>query len=109
MASIIGVTPFTFTFFEPGGTNNLLPGRPLEQTQTVNRPRGAGFVVSLAGFNHAFVTDGGNTLTERPVGQLFVSTGIRDENILVCRVRLTDENSDDPIRITVRGTVLFFI
>ena len=109
MASIIGVTPFFFNFFEPGGTNNLLPGRPLEQTQTVNRPRGSGFVVSLAGFTGAFVTNGGNLLTQRPLGQFTVWTGLRDFNVLVCRVRLTDENSDDPIHIQVQGTVLFFI
>lgn len=109
MASIVGVVPFSFTFFEPGGTDHLLPGRPLEQTQTVNRPRGAGFMVSLSGFSGAFVTNGGNLLTQRPFGQFEVFAGIRDVNVLVCRVRLTDENSDDPIKINVRGTVLFFI
>jgi hypothetical protein len=109
MAAIVGVTPFFFDFVEPGGPNNLLPGRPLEKTQPVDRPRGAGFVVSLAGFNGAFVTDGGGALTQRPLGQFQVWTGIRDFNVLVCRVRLTDENSDDPIHIQVRGTVLFFV
>jgi hypothetical protein len=109
MATIIGVTPFFFDFFEPGGPNHLLPGRPLEQTQTVNRPRGSGFLVSLAGFTGAFVTDGGNVLTNRPLGQFKIWTGIRDFNVLVCRVRLSDENSDDAIRIQVTGTVLFFI
>ncbi|WOJ91276.1 hypothetical protein RZS28_08485 [Methylocapsa polymorpha] len=109
MASIVGVAPFFFDFFEPGGPDHLLPGRPLEQTQTVNRPRGSGFVVGLNSFNGAFVTDGGNTLTQRPLGQFEVFAGLRDFNVLVCRVRLTDENSDDPIRIQVSGWVLFFI
>lgn len=109
MASIVDVVPFFFDFVEPGGPDHLLPGRPLEQTQIINRPRGAGFTVSLAGFSGLFFTDGGASLTQRPLGQFEVFTGIRDFNVLVCRVRLTDENSDDPIHIQVSGTVLLFV
>lgn len=108
MASILGGEAFFFDFFEQGGTNNLLPGRPLEQTKVINRPRGSGFLVSLFQITGAFVTDGGNLLTQRPFGMFHVRVGVRDPNILVCRVRLTDENSDDPIRIQVGGAVLFF-
>jgi len=108
MFSIISVVGFFFDFFEPGGTNNLLPGRPLEQTRRIIRPRGAGFMVCLNMINGAFVTDGGTSLTQRPLGQFLVRAGFRDPDTLVCRVRLTDENMDDAIRIQVRGAVLFF-
>jgi hypothetical protein len=108
MASILGGEAFFFDFFEPGGPNNLKPGRPLEQSRRINRPAGSGFMVSLSQINGAFVTGGGNTLTQRPLGQFNVRVGVRDPNILVCRVRLTDENMDDPIRIQVGGFVLFF-
>jgi hypothetical protein len=108
MSSILSVQGFFFDFFEPGGPDHLLPGRPLEQTTTVNRPQGSGFLVCLNMINGAFVTDGGANLTERPLGQFNVVVGLRDPNIIVCHVRLTDENSDDPIRIQVRGAVIFF-
>lgn len=28
--------------------------------------------------------------------------------LIICRVKLTDENMDDPVRVIVRGTVLVF-
>jgi hypothetical protein len=108
MYSIVNIVGFFFVFDEPGGPDHLLPGRPLEQTTTIVRPSGAGFMVSLASFNGYFYTDGGAHLTERPLGQFLVSAGFRDPNTLVCRVRLTDSNSDDPIHIEVSGTVLFY-
>lgn len=105
-----GVSSFghQFDFVEPGGRDHLLPGRPLEQTIAVPRPQGTGFMVAINGFTGAFVTDGGGTLTQRPLGQLTVFAGMRDFNTLVCRVRLTDENSDDAIHIIARIVVLFF-
>jgi|GEM_PF-2451223 hypothetical protein len=108
MFSIVSIVGFFFDFFEPGGPAHLLPGRPLEQTTTIIRPRGAGFMVCLNLISGAFVTNGGGILTQRPLGQFKVSAGFRDPNTLVCRVRLTDENMDDPIHIQVRGAVLFF-
>jgi hypothetical protein len=65
-------------------------------------------MVSLASINGFFFTDGGAHLTQRPLGQFQVSAGWREPNTVVCRVRLTDENMDDPIRIQVSGTVLFY-
>ena len=108
MFSIIDIVGFLFDFFEPGGTNNLLPGRPLEQTRRIQRPRGSGAAVWLTTISGAFVTGGGRTLTDRPLGQFRVKVGLREPDILVCQVRLTDENMDDAIRIQVRGAVLFF-
>jgi len=107
MASIFKVEGFSFTFNEPGGPNHLLPGRPLEQTRQLNRPRGAGMMVSLNSISGSFIS-GGTTLGQRPLGQFMVSTGLRAPNTLVCRVRLTDENMDDAIIIHVSCVVLFF-
>jgi hypothetical protein len=97
----------TFDFFEPGGPDHLLPGRPLEQSVTFTRPPGSGFAVILHGFNGAFVHPD-QTLTQRPLGQFRVSVGVAQPNTLVCRVRLTDENMDDPIRIVVQTSVMLF-
>lgn len=57
---------------------------------------------------YAFVnTVNGNTLTERPLGQFVVDVDMRGDN-LVCGVRLTDSNADDPVSIAVTAAVLFF-
>jgi hypothetical protein len=104
---IVGFFPHTFEFFEPGGPDHLLPGRPLEQSATFTRPPGSGFFVTLQGFHCAFVHPD-QTLTQRPLGLIRVSVGVVSPNTLVCRVRLTDENMDDAIRITVWAFVTFF-
>ncbi len=110
LKSLSGISSFghVFNFVELGGTNRLKPGGLLEQTIDVPRPPGSGFMVALNGFSGAFITDGGARLTQRPLGQFYVFAWIRGENTLVCRVRLTDENADDPIQILVRVGVLFF-
>jgi hypothetical protein len=96
-----------FEFFEPGGTAHLLPGRPLEQSAPFTLPQGAGFFVTLSSFTGAFVHPDKN-LTQRPLGLFSVSVGVRTSSTLVCRVRLTDENMDDPILIRVRAFVTMF-
>jgi hypothetical protein len=105
MATIDRIDGFSFVFDEPGGTSHLLPGRPLEQTRRVDRPPGSGFAVWLSSFSGSFVS--GTMLRQRPLGQFRVSVGIRDTNVLVCRVRLTDENMDDPVRVRVGACVMF--
>jgi hypothetical protein len=60
----------------------------------------------LNGINSAFVN--GAFLGQRPLGQFRVHVGLRDPDIIVCRVRLTDENMDDAIRFQVHGSVMFF-
>jgi hypothetical protein len=102
---ITNVIPLSFDFFEPGGPDHLLPGRPLEQTRAFERPPGSGFFVALTTVNGAFVHPD-NTLTQRPLGQFLVSLGVRGSNVVVCNVRLTDENMDDAIHIIVRGVLV---
>lgn len=106
-----GIFENVFEFLEPGGPNHLKPGRPLEQTARIVPPRGtppgASFFVILRGFTGAFVTPDGQFLTQRPLGLFSVVVGVRDSSTLVCRVRLTDENMDDAIRIIVRAYVVF--
>jgi hypothetical protein len=107
---IVGFFENVFEFLEPGGPNHLLPGRPLEQSVPIRPPRGvppgAGFFVVLRGFTGAFVSPDGSLLTDRPLGQFSVNVGVRS-GALVCRVRLTDENSDDAVRIIVTAYVVF--
>jgi hypothetical protein len=102
---LVGSFPHTFTFTEFGGTNNLLPGRPLEQSVPFTPPRGAASMAVLRGFGGAFIHPN-QTLTQRPLGQFVVSVGLKSGS-LVCRVRLTDENMDDPISIWVQAYVAF--
>jgi hypothetical protein len=103
VSSIVGVASHTFEFRE----NSNTPGRLLEQSVVVTVPPGAGFFTVIPFFTAAFTNSDFTKLGERPLGQLFASIGLRGNN-LVCQVRLTDSNSDDPIFIAVTGIVVFY-
>jgi hypothetical protein len=103
VSSIVNVVGATFLFRE----NSNTPGRVLEQSQVVNVPAGAGFFTGINGIDGAFTTSDFTHLTERPLGEFSAFVGLRGNN-LVCTVRLTDSNSDDPIQIVVRGFIAFF-
>jgi kumamolisin len=103
VSSIVSVASQLFTFKE----NSNTPGRFLEQSVVVNVPAGAGWFTCIPHVMGAFTSSDFQTLTERPLGQFFVNVGMRGNN-LVCTVRLTDSNSDDPIYIEVSGTVVFY-
>jgi len=103
ITSIVGVASHTFTFRENANT----PGRTLEASTVVTVPAGAGFFTMVNTFSGAFTTSDFQFLRERPMGQFFVNLGLRGNNF-VCRVRLTDANSDDPILISVTGIIAFF-
>jgi|RhiMetdeSRZDD1v2_1073273.scaffolds.fasta_scaffold252467_1 hypothetical protein len=108
ITAIVGVSPFAFDFFNEGGPNNLKPGRPTNQTASFTPPAGAGAFVCLTSFLSAFVTNGGANLTERPLGESEVSVGFAGPTTLSCTIRLTDSNSDDPVKVSVRGLIVFF-
>jgi hypothetical protein len=108
VSSIVGFSTFAFDFFNEGGTGNLLPGRPTTQTASFQPPAGAGALVCLRSFFGAFVTDGGVHLTERPLGEFEVSVGFTGPTTLSCTIRLTDSNSDDPVKVSVQGLIVFF-
>src|SRR5262245_35942777 len=108
ISAVVGVSRFSFDFFNEGGPNNLLPGRPTTQTASFTPPRGAGAFVSLNAFRHAFVTNGGANLTERPLGEFDVIVGFAGPTTLSCTIRLTDSNSDDPVKVSVRGLIVCF-
>jgi len=103
LSQVVGVASHLFSFRE----NSNTPGRFLEQSIVVNVPAGAGFFTSIASFFGAFTTGNFANLTERPLGQFIVSVGLRGNN-LVCGVRLTDSNSDDPVAIDVTANIFFF-
>jgi hypothetical protein len=106
--AIVGVSWFLFDFFNEGGPNNPKPGRPTTQTTSFTRPAGVGAFVCLSGFSYAFVTDGGAHLTERPLGKFDVFVGFPGPGTLSCTIRLTDSNSDDPVKVSVQGFIVFF-
>lgn len=103
ISSIIGLATHTFTFKE----NSNTPGRLLEQSVVVNVPPNSGFFTCMPYITGAFTTSDFQHLAERPLGQFYVAVGLRGNN-LVCTVRLSDSNSDDPIFIEVAATVVFF-
>lgn len=106
--AIVGISAFGFDFFNEGGTNNLLPGRPTTQRATFRAPDGAGAFLCLRSVLGAFVTDGGSKLTERPLGEFAVSVGFADRSTLSCTIMLSDSNSDDAVKVSVHGTIVFF-
>jgi hypothetical protein len=60
------------------------------------------------GFTGSFVTTEGVSLRERELGQFLVWTEFRQPNILACKVRLTAQSMDQPVRIQVQTVALFF-
>jgi hypothetical protein len=108
ISAIIGVSDFTFNFFNEGGTNNLKPGRPTTQTLSYTAPGGAPGFVCLRGIIGAFVTDGGTRLTERPLGEFMVTVFFSGPGKLSCTIELSDSNSDDPVKVIVQGLIVFF-
>ena len=62
----------------------------------------------MSAVNGEFVTDGGAKLTQRPLGQFMWSVWVADIGALACEIVLSDDNGDDPIKVDVEGTLLFF-
>jgi hypothetical protein len=108
VASVVGVVPFSFDFFNEGGRGNLLPGRPTTRDLTFANPTGAGCFLALTTINGAFVTDGRANLTARPLGEFEVSIGLASSTVVRCRVRLSDDNGDDPVIVQAAGVVVLF-
>src|SRR3712207_570060 len=86
ISAVVGFQSHLFTFRENANT----PGRTLEQAVGVTIPAGAGWFVVPSLFTGAFTNGDFSRLTERPLGQFFVQLFVRNNNTLVCRVRLTD-------------------
>jgi len=103
LGPVTGVVSRRFTFRE----NSNTPGRLLERSVAISVPPNSGFVVSMSYFTAGFTNANFSSLTERPLGQFLFAVGMRGNN-LVCQVRLTDRNSDDPVFIEVDANVLFF-
>jgi hypothetical protein len=106
---LIGYTFFYFSFFNGGGTGNLSPGRLTTKTAGfMSPPNSGGPLVCVSMVNGAFVTDGGANITQRPLGQFNWDVWVPDSGTLQCDILLSDENGDDPIKVEVAGTLLFF-
>jgi hypothetical protein len=86
ITAVVGVSGFSLDFFNEGGSDNLLPGRPTTQTASFTPPRGAGAFVCLSTILGAFVTNGGANLTERPLGEFEVSVGFAGPTTLSCAI-----------------------
>lgn len=108
IGAIVGVSDFRFHFFNEGGPNNPKPGRVSTATASFTPPDGAASAfVSIHTIIAAYVKDGGVKLTERPLGQIALNL-IPLQNQLFCAIQLSDKNGDDPVRVQVRGSIVFF-
>ena len=106
---LVGYSSFHFFFFNQGGTDNLLPGRPTQQSLPfMSPPNSGGPLICVNTLNARFVTDGGAKITQRPLGQFIWSVWVPASGVLACTIKLSDENLDDPIQVDVEGTLLFF-
>jgi hypothetical protein len=106
---LVGYSFFSFSFFNQGGTDNLIPGRPTKLTLPfMSPPNSGGPLICVSGVNGMFVTDGGAKLTQRPLGEFMWSVWVPDIGVLACEIELSDDNGDDPIKVDVEGTLLFF-
>lgn len=103
LISVVSVASHTFTFRE----NSNTPGRFLEQLVVVNVPLGAGFFTTMPYIMGAFTTRDFQRLTKRSCGQFYAGIRLGGNN-LVCTVRLTDPNADDPVFIQVTEIVVFY-
>jgi len=105
ISAITGVREFGFDFFNEGGPNNLKPGRPT--TQTASYPPAPGFIV-LRSVLSQFVTDGGTHLSGRPLGAIMVDVFFSGPGALSCTIALSDQTGDQPVKVSVRGLIVFF-
>jgi len=99
VSAVVGFFYQLFSFREVANT----PGRTHEQAVKVTIPPDAGWFMTINYFEGLFIKPDGN-LTERPLGGIYYRTYVEERNgakMLVCRVRLTDSNQDDPIAIGV--------
>ncbi|WP_240140203.1 hypothetical protein [Streptomyces sp. MUM 178J] len=105
--TITGFFTLHFSFNEPGGVDHLKPGRPLKDSQKIDIGEQEDAVVAITALSGAY-TDGGKTIRQRPLGQFMVRVRFEKPDIVVCEVRLTDDNSDDPINIWVNVLAISF-
>jgi hypothetical protein len=107
LSALVGMSEFSFNFYNQGGTDNLLPGRATTQVLSYNAPEGAGAFVCMNAVSGAFVTGDGTELTERPLGQFLVNVFFSGSNQISCTIMLSDSNGDDPVAVYVNGLIVF--
>lgn len=99
---------FNFSMRTLGERDRRTPGMRRTKTLRYNSPlEGTPHFVVLRSFSGRFVNERGE-LTDRPLGALEVTVGIKEPGLLACTVRLSDKNSDDPVEVSVRGLLVFF-
>ena len=54
------------------------------------------------------MTDGGVKVKDTSFGDFEVDVFFSGPGALSCTIRLTDSNSDDPVKVQVRGLIVFF-
>jgi hypothetical protein len=109
MSQIAGFQPVGFSFVDPGGPGNLLPGvSPNIQTATVNWPQGASSaVVFLQVFTAAYIDESQN-ISDHHLGQLMVGLFFKDSNTIASELFLRDNSNSEGVNIAVQGMILFF-
>jgi hypothetical protein len=109
MSQVAGVQPVSFSFVDPGGPGNLLPGvSPNIQTAAVHWPAVAtsGWVF-LQAFTAAYIDESGN-INDHHLGQLMVGLFWKDDSNIACELFLRDNSNSQGVNISVQGAILFF-
>ncbi|MFI6702803.1 hypothetical protein ACIBJC_28320 [Streptomyces sp. NPDC050509] len=103
-AGLRGFQVVNFAFEGPAPGER--PGDVRSQRKPIDLQPGDSVVFALMAFSGAFIS--GANLTERQLGQMMAVLSFAPPNLMVCSIRLTDINSDDPIQFYVNGVALFF-
>ena len=109
MSQVAGIQPVSFSFVDPGGPGNRLPGvSPNIQTAAVNWPAVAtsGWVF-LQAFTAAYIDERGN-ISDQRLGQLMVGLFWHDLNNIACELFLRGNSNSGGVNIAVQGAILFF-
>ncbi len=109
--AIEGFVEFAFKFSNATleDVNRRTPGKSRTRHINYEAPfdNATPHFVTLRSFSGKFVTSEGK-LTDRPLGAFDVNVWIKEPGTLACTVRLTDNNSDDPVEVEVAGVIVFF-
>lgn len=108
---VLGTDSVQFGYIHYGGTNNLDPGRPEQQSHQLNPPRGTAQIFpAIAKMNYGFINGNEGSpamnLNQQPLGQIGAQTWVQG-NTLFCWMILTQNDTTAPCVAQVDVNVLY--
>ena len=109
LGQTVGIQQVGFSFVDPGGSGNLLPGvAPNIQTQALTWPPGASWAfIFLRGFGAAYIDENGN-IDDHHLGQLIIEMFFQDSNTAACEFFLRDNSNSEGVNLWADGNVMYF-